>query len=731
MFGINLSGAEFGSGTGNHGFDYIYPSSASIEYYASKGVEMIRLPVKWERLQDSLNGPVNVAEINRIKAVMDIAQTNGVKVLIDIHNYGAYNDKTIGSADVPISSFSNLWGKIAAELKSHPALEGYGLMNEPIGFTNAQTWPDSAQAAINAIRAVDTSTAIYVSGQNWGSAMDWPQNNDSLKFLQDPSKNLVFEAHQYFDRWNSGTYQGSYDAEEAYANVGVDRLQPFIRWLADNNLKGFIGEYAVPNNDPRWLTVMDNFLAELSKHNISSAYWGGGPWWGSYPLSIEPNGTVDSVQMNILKKNIEAYAARLLAENEIPEAPPPPIPVNEITGTSKNETMTGINGRINILYGMKGSDTLKGADLDDALYGGNDNDKIYGGNGDDYIDGSHGDDILYGDNGKDSVSGGDGNDYMNGGNGDDILSGGNGNDKLYGREGNDTLNGDAGNDLMYGENGSDTLNGMAGIDTLYGGIGDDILDGGIENDTLYGDDGHDMLHGGDGNDYLSGGTGDDIINGGSGDDKLHGQNGNDRLSGDSGDDLIYGLNGDDIMNGDAGKDTVYGGDGLDSLYGGDGIDWLYGQNGDDIVYGETSNDILYGGTGNDRIYGGDGNDMLYGEVGNDVFYSGHGADSILGGLGKDVFIFEAASAFSGIDTISDFKKKEFDTIDLSRLLSNFDPLTQMIENFVRITTKGKDSLLSIDMDGDGNSFNHIATLKNVTGLTDEQSLVNSGHLIVN
>ena len=43
------------------------------------------------------------------------------------------------------------------------------------------------------------------------------------------------------------------------------RIQPFVEWLEAHNAKGFIGEYGVPNNDPRWLTVLDNFLAEMKR----------------------------------------------------------------------------------------------------------------------------------------------------------------------------------------------------------------------------------------------------------------------------------------------------------------------------------------------------------------------------------------------------------------------------------------------------------------------------------
>src|SRR5690606_34479588 len=85
--------------------------------------------------------------------------------------------------------------------------------------------------------------------------------------------------------------------------IGVDRVTEFVEWLDEKGAKGFIGEYGVPGNDSRWLTVLDNFLAYLDANGVSGTYWAGGPWWGSYQLSCEPtnNYTTDKPQMSVLE----------------------------------------------------------------------------------------------------------------------------------------------------------------------------------------------------------------------------------------------------------------------------------------------------------------------------------------------------------------------------------------------------------------------------------------------
>jgi endoglucanase len=66
LLGVNLAGAEFGWNVpGVFGTDYTYPTHTEIDYYAAKGMSVVRLPFLWERLQHSENGPLDGAELAR------------------------------------------------------------------------------------------------------------------------------------------------------------------------------------------------------------------------------------------------------------------------------------------------------------------------------------------------------------------------------------------------------------------------------------------------------------------------------------------------------------------------------------------------------------------------------------------------------------------------------------------------------------------------------------------
>jgi Ca2+-binding RTX toxin-like protein len=133
----------------------------------------------------------------------------------------------------------------------------------------------------------------------------------------------------------------------------------------------------------------------------------------------------------------------------------------------------------------------------------------------------------------------------------------------------------------------------------------------------------------------------------------------------------------------------------------------------DTLTGDSNANTLTGGAGNDQIGGGAGADTLYGQ-----------GDA-------DTFLFLAASAYGAIDTIKDFSTGQSDKLDLSDLLSAYNPLDP-ITDYVEITTSGSNSILKVDANGSagGASFVQIATLEGITGLTDEAGLVANGTLII-
>jgi len=305
-WGTNLSGAEFQDQIepGRYGTDYSFPITQTIAYFGNKGLRVLRVPVRWERIQDGLGGPLDGANMRRLDTLVSYAAAHAAKVIIDLHNYGSYvlhgARYLVGSAQVPQSALVDVWKKLAVHYAGNPGIYGYDLMNEPA----EGTWPHDAAAVTNGIRQVDTTTQLLVESDIVGQPPRFT--------LTDPMSNLVYSIHEYFDRTGSGFYNPAYTYEMngAYPTIGVDRARPVITWLRAHRVKAFYGEYGIPNTDPRWLTTLDTFLRYLHANSdviSGGTYWSAGQRWNSYALSVEPldlgqPAQTDAVQMDVLRK---------------------------------------------------------------------------------------------------------------------------------------------------------------------------------------------------------------------------------------------------------------------------------------------------------------------------------------------------------------------------------------------------------------------------------------------
>ena len=322
--GVNLAGPEFGDVPGKLHFTYTYNDEASFRYFAEKGFTALRVPIRWERIQPALKGPLDSDNLRELKQNIAWAKKYGATVIIDVHNYARY-DVTVdgkhvgaiidgdigGKVYVTTADFCDLWTKLSAEFKDEPGVYAYGLMNEPNNMGKSD-WKAISSAAVKAIRAAKDSKWILVGGDFWSNANNWESINGPKAWADDPENRCIYEAHCYFDHDNSGVYAKSY-ADELAANpklddVGRDRVAGFIAWCARNKVKGFIGEFACPRTDARWNTVLDRFLSALDDANIGGTYWAAGTFWGDgYPMSIHPadNMKTDRPQLAVMLKHLE------------------------------------------------------------------------------------------------------------------------------------------------------------------------------------------------------------------------------------------------------------------------------------------------------------------------------------------------------------------------------------------------------------------------------------------
>jgi Ca2+-binding RTX toxin-like protein len=266
---------------------------------------------------------------------------------------------------------------------------------------------------------------------------------------------------------------------------------------------------------------------------------------------------------------------------------------------------------------------------------------------------------------------------------------------------------------------------------VYAGSGNDTVLGGTAKEQVFDQSGNDKIALGDNSDTVYAGVGNDIVDGGNGVDEysfavIYDDFGLPELQmngiicdlqitiaqdfGTFGKDRLKSI---ENLNGSFGNDQFFGTSGENNFVGSDGKDFLQGRGGDDLLAGDNGADTLIGDGGGDDLFCGltDGarDTLRYSRI----------SDS---GLGTVSGVVDVISQFDAGGGATD------DRIDLSRIDAR--PSTAANDAFifrgtgifssakgeVRLEVIGSDTLIHVDIDGDGQTEMNIFVL-GVTGLT--------------
>jgi Ca2+-binding RTX toxin-like protein len=420
------------------------------------------------------------------------------------------------------------------------------------------------------------------------------------------------------------------------------------------------------------------------------------------------NAGTDTVKSGIdytLAANVENLTLTGTADidgsgNELSNAITGNAGANTLTGNGGNDTLNGGAGADQMIGGA-GNDTYSVDDIGDSvtetLNGGTDAVKssigyALGDNvenltliGTDDIDGTGNslDNTLTGNAGVNALDGGDGNDTLNGGAGADHLTGGAGNDTYVVDNSGDTVTeaADGGTDIVQSSV-SHTLGDNVEKLVLLGSASIDGTGNGLDN-TLTGNTGSNNLDGGDGNDTLNGGTGADHLTGGAGNDTYVVDNVGDTVS--------------EAPN--AGTDLV--------------------QSAISYSLGDNIEKLTLTGTGGLKATGNELDNTLIGNTGSNTLDGGAGDDTMTGGTGRDTFHFDSlVDAGTGLDKVTDFARGTTgDVLDLHDLLDGFAGYTgtnAFTGGFLNFKASAGDTVVQVDADGGGNSYQTLVTLQHVT-----------------
>lgn len=251
--GVNVTGPEMGtpaidatssfSNAAVGGLDrtYHYDGASTFAYLAAHGVQVVRIPFRWERIQRAPYAPLDPAELGRLTAMVHDASGAGLRVVLDLHNFGGYYlsngsagvRRAIGSAELPVGAFKDVWARLAWAFAGDSSVWAFDLMNEPVGMPTtadrsaARLWEQASQAAVDVIRRTGDQRLLMVAGYQWSSMAPWASNHP-VAWIKDAARNMMYEAHQYWNSNNSGVYL-SYDEELARAQAFASAARSSLR----------------------------------------------------------------------------------------------------------------------------------------------------------------------------------------------------------------------------------------------------------------------------------------------------------------------------------------------------------------------------------------------------------------------------------------------------------------------------------------------------------------------
>lgn len=86
--GVNMGRMTGGGTMGFVNGNFTLPTAQDFQYYAQKGLTVMRLPFQWEYMQHALNGPLDTLFLSQMVSVIQMANQYGVQLIPDLHNFG-------------------------------------------------------------------------------------------------------------------------------------------------------------------------------------------------------------------------------------------------------------------------------------------------------------------------------------------------------------------------------------------------------------------------------------------------------------------------------------------------------------------------------------------------------------------------------------------------------------------------------------------------------------------
>ncbi|KAJ6444950.1 glycoside hydrolase family 5 [Purpureocillium lavendulum] len=269
-------------------------------FVEDNNMNIFRLPLTWQFITNGqVDGKLNEKNLAVYNDLMNTCLDTGAYCMIDLHNFGRYDDGIVGQGGPSDDVFAGLWSLLATEYAKQDRVV-FGLMNEPHDL-DMKLWAGSCQAAVTAIRKAGAKKQmILLPGTNFASAETFVSTGSAelLSAITNPdgsTDGLLLDLHKYLDINNSGTHvECTTDNVEGFKTIAT--------WLRKNKRQAMVSETGA-SMDPTCMVkfcAQNEFIAKNTDVFIGFVGWGAGSFDENYIMTLTPLGKAGSYTDNKL-----------------------------------------------------------------------------------------------------------------------------------------------------------------------------------------------------------------------------------------------------------------------------------------------------------------------------------------------------------------------------------------------------------------------------------------------
>jgi hypothetical protein len=186
--GWHVQGLEsFGTGKipGVAGTDFNPPVEADFSYAKAKGMDVLRIGWLWERAQPALNGALDATYMGYIDNCLTQAKKYGLKLILDpCHGTGVASGGRyvagvvykIGTAEVPISAWTDYLVKLYQRYGNDEAIYAFDVANEPLNLP-VKTTPGNYDTRKTSIQYIPNWSVEY-SMRKWTAGSTFTRSKE-------------------------------------------------------------------------------------------------------------------------------------------------------------------------------------------------------------------------------------------------------------------------------------------------------------------------------------------------------------------------------------------------------------------------------------------------------------------------------------------------------------------------------------------------------------------------